>query len=120
MSTSINKTGNLDFNIQPKQKNHTARNSLGFAGLAVGSACVSDSFEKGFGNNIREAVQSYKENADIVRNAFTKKEYINKFIKDARIKSVAIGAGVAIATTATGMAVGTLIDAALNKNKSNK
>lgn len=121
MSNSINRTNGVDFNhTQPKQKTHTARNTLGLTGLALGATCAADSFEKSFGSNIKEAAQSYKENADLVRNAFTKKEYINKFMKDAKTKSVAIGAGVAVAATATGLAVGTLVDAVVNKTKSNK
>ena len=119
MTRTINNTRNIDYSYQqPKvKKSNTARNSLGLSGLAIGTVCATDSFEKGFGNNVREAVQSYKENADILRNAFTKKDYVNKFIKDKKTKSAIIGVGTVVTATASAMAAGTIIDAISNKTK---
>lgn len=117
MSTTINQTPNVYNNTQPKQKSHTARNTLGLAGLAIGTTCATDGFEKSFETSVNEAVQSYRKNMDILNRTFNKKEYVTRFIKDAKTKAAVLGAGVAITATASGLAAGTLIDAITNRNK---
>lgn len=118
MSATINQRQNVNYNtVQPKQKSNTAKTSLGLIGLAVGTTCATDGFERSFEKSVNEAVASYRNNTSILSRTFTKKEYVTKFIKDAKTRAAITGIGAAVIATATGMAAGTLIDAMTNRNK---
>lgn len=95
---------------QKESKSNGAKMTLGLAGAATGTAHATFLNSTRFGTDINRAVDSYNKNKNIIKNTFTKKEYINKFIKDARIKRAGAGMAIAVAATAAGLAFGTVID----------
>lgn len=128
MSNTINNTRNVEcVSVQPTKKSHTARNTLGFVGMSAASLSSAlafndpcDSLDINFERTSRKAVESYEKNADKMKRVFTKSQYVDKYIKDTKVKAIATAAGAVVAATAAGAALGTLIDAAVNKTKSNK